>query len=394
MHRMDDRAPQDLRLGDVSRWALDPTVAHLNHGSFAALTLETQRLVEEARRQVESNPMRFYAREAYAVWDRAARAAEDFLGAPVGRIALLTNATEGTWAVLQSLDWETGDVVVTTDIGYPAVDAQVAELVRRHGVEVRRVHLPLAATDDEVVELLADAAVGARLVVVDAISSAAGWVLPTERLVPAIRATGARVLVDAAHVPGQLPVDLMALAPDYWVGNFHKWACAPRGIAALYVHRDHVDHLRPLLPSVDTLDWDYPQNQRWRGTRDVGPLLVLPEVLATATWFTSRTVCRRNHDLVRTGARHVAAALGVAPVPLPACNMALVPVPTLPGDAHVARLLQADLAELLQCEVAVTVLDEDLYLRLSAHVYNTEDDFDRLASGVEPIVATMAKRLT
>ncbi len=390
---MEDRNPQDLALGDVSRWALDPTVAHLNHGSFAGVTLETQRLVEEARRRVESNPMRFYAREAYAAVDRATRAAEDFLGAPVGRVGLVENTTQGTDLVLRSIDWKPGDVIVTTDIGYPAVDAQVRRLQQTHGVEHRAVHLPLAATDDEVVDLVAAAAEGARLVVVDAISSDAAWVLPIQRLVPAIRATGARVLIDAAHVPGHLPVDLTAMAPDYWIGNFHKWASAPRGIAALYVHRDHVEEIPPLLPSVDS-DWPYPNNLRWRGTRDLGPMLILPEVLATATWFTSRTVCRRNMDLVRTGARHVAAALGVAPVPLPRCNMALIPVPNLPGEAHCSRLLQADLAELLGVEVAVKHLDGDLYLRLSVHVYTTEDDFDRLAAGVEPIVATLAKRLT
>ncbi len=390
---MDDRAPQDLELGDLSRWALDPTVAHLNHGSFGGLTLQTQRLVEDARRRVEANPMRFYAREAYAAVDRATRAAEDFLNAPVGRVGLVENTTQGTDLVLRSIDWEPGDVIVTTDVGYPAVDAQIRQLQRRHQVEHRSVHLPLAATDDEVVDLVSAAAEGARLVVVDNISSAAAWVLPVSRLVPAIRATGARVLVDAAHVPGHLPVDLTALAPDYWVGNFHKWASSPRAVAALYVHRDHVDEMPPLLPSVDS-DWPWPNNLRWRGTRDHGPILVLPDVLMTATWFTSRNVCRRNQDLARIGARHVAAALGVSPVPLPPCNMALVPVPTLPGEAHCSRLLQADLAELLGVEVEVKHIDGDLYLRLSVHVYTTEDDFDRLAAGVEPIIATLAKRLT
>lgn len=379
--------PQTTAPGDATAWALDPDVAHLNHGSFGAVTRATQTAAAAARRHIDANPTRFFTREAPTLVDHATTATADFIGAEPGTVALVANATEATHLVLGSVDWSPGDVVVTTDHAYPAVRHQVRRLVEQRGAVERRVSLPLGAPDDDVVAAVAAAAAGARLVVVDAITSPTAWRLPVERLVPAVRATGARIMVDAAHVPGQEPARVRTLGADYWVGNLHKWACVPPSVAAVAVAPDLVATMPPPLPSsVDEERW--PASARWRGTRDLVPILLVPSVLSAAGAFATEPVRSRLVGLARRSAERVADALGVAAVSLPPCAMSLVPLPTPPSVD--TTVVQRAIAEQLDTEVAVTRLGEETFLRISAHVYVSDDDVDRLADGIGRVVGSVS----
>ncbi len=325
--------------------------------------------------------MRFFQREWADAWTRSVAAAEAFLAAPAGTVALVDNATVGIDVALRLAGLRPGDVVVTTDHGYPAVDANLAGWARRAGVVQRVVPIPLEADDDEVVRRIADAAEDARAVVVDHLASPTGRRFPVERLVPAVRERGAFVFVDGAHAPAQVPVDLGALAPDVWVGNVHKWACGPKSLALLYVHPDHHGRIDPVLPS--SLPGDgFPANAAWQGTSDPGPMLVLPEVLAAAGAFLAPEVDARLREVADAGQRLLADALGVPAPRYPTGWMRTVPVPDVPAGVEDARRLHELIARDLGVEVAVTRFAGRLHLRASTHVYTELEDHARLAGGI------------
>lgn len=364
---------------------LDAGVAHCNHGSFGAVTRKTSDAVAAARRGVEANPAGFFAREFAPAYRRAVAAATAFVGAPQGSVALTGNATEGIDLALRLAKLGPDDVVVTTAESYPAVTANVAGRCAASGARHVRVGYPLGATDDEVVAAVLAGAEAATVMVVDHIASPTGRLLPVERLVPALRARGVLTIVDGAHAPGQIPVDLASLRPDVWFGNVHKWACGPKSLAIVYVDEAHHWRTPPLLASADS-GGSFPDNAAWTGTRDPGPMLVLSQVLAAAAaWL---------HPAVRQEVASVAAgwqsalchALGVSAPLYPTAWMRCVPLPGV-GPARAARAeLAATLARDLGVEAAVTACGAQALLRLSAHVYSRGQDITPLMEGLDAVL--------
>jgi isopenicillin-N epimerase len=206
-------------------FSLDPGVAYLNHGAFGAVPIPVQRAQQRLRDEVDANPMAFYHRNlADRLAQVRARVAE-LLGSDPEGTALVANATAGTQTVLGSLGLIAGDEVLLTDHGYGAVWLQVQRLAQTTGVVARGVALPLEAGDDEIVASIVDAARPGRtrLVIVDHVTSPTARLFPVARIAAALRERGIPVLVDGAHAPGMLPLDVASLGADFWLGNLHKW---------------------------------------------------------------------------------------------------------------------------------------------------------------------------
>ena len=370
---MSPEAP--LPLGDLTRWGLDPDVIHLNHGSWAATPTAVIDAAEALRREVERDPLDFYDRRWDPLLDQVLTDVESFLGAPAGTTSLVANATEGVDLALATLRLGEGDIAVVTDHGYPAADANLDQ----RGVTRRTVRIPLGTSDDELVGKVADALVGADVLVVDHISSLSGRVAPVGRLAQVARAAEVPIVVDGAHVPGHLPVDLRSLGVDFWVGNFHKWACAPKASAAFYAAERWHDRIPAPTPSSNTAQRPaYPGNVRWQGTRDVGAWGVLHDVLQLSRWWLTDEIRGRNVALAERGAQLVADAIGSQVVEHPHAQMTLVPLQR-EGDGTNAWELRRRAADEAGIAIGVTVLRGELHLRLSAHVYNRAEDYAAVA---------------
>jgi isopenicillin-N epimerase len=283
--------------------------------------------------------------------------------------------------VLGSLDLRTGDEIVTTEHGYGAVRLAVDAACARTGAVHRTVPLPLVPTDDEVVAAITQAVTGrTRLVIVDQVTSPTARLFPVARVVAALRPNGVPVLVDAAHVPGQLPVDVADIGADFWVGNLHKWAYAPRGTALFAVAPGWRERIRPLVVSWEQ-EAGFPASVEWQGTLDYTPWLAAPTGLFTLRTLGVETVRSHNSGLADYGQRVVAAALGVdAPAGGPGLAMRIVPLPPgLATDLDSAAELRRRIADGLGFEVAVNPYRGQGLLRLSAQVYNRAEEYDRLA---------------
>ena len=383
------RPPEPIR-GARLLFSLDPTVDHLNHGSFGAMPITVQRAQQRLRDELAADPQRFYTR---GLADRIGHVRQYIaiaLGADPAGCAMVPNATTGVGIALRTVAPADGQEILTTDHGYGAVDVAVDELCRTTGAVHRKIAIALTATDDEIISAIVAALRPGRtrLVIVDQVTSPTARLFPVERIVAAVRSRtpGAALVVDGAHAPGMLEVDIDGVGADFWVGNLHKWAFTPPGCAILAV--SPVWRARVVPPTVS---WEqgagFPASLEYQGTLDYTPWLAALAGLYLLNSLDPDTVRRHNRTLVRWGQRLVGAALGVESGNLPdqdgAVSMRLVPLPatvaTTPADA---AALRQRIDDELSIEVAVNAWNGRGLLRLSGQVYNRPDEYRRLAAGL------------
>jgi isopenicillin-N epimerase len=371
-------------------FSIDPEVAYLNHGGFGAVPVPVQRAQQRLRAEMEANPTGFFSR---GLLDRIAhtrRHAARFVGADPECTALVTNVTAATQVVLNNVQVGPGDEILLTDHGYGATKMAVDWHCGRHGAAARVVSVPLDAGDDEAVAtVVAGARPGyTRLVVVDHLSSPTAKILPVARIVAQMRELGIPVFVDAAHAPAMLPLDVAATGADFWAGNMHKWAFAPRPTALLTVAASRREQIEPLIVS-----WEqpagYPRAQEFGSTLDYTAWLAAPAGLHLLQTLGLDRVRRHNVELVEYGQRVVAEALRLDPAALPnpagPAHMRLIPLPPeLDDDAATAMRLR--LAQEYRCEVAVTQWNGRRGLRIAAQIYNRPSDYDRLAAALARVL--------
>ncbi|SCG57881.1 aminotransferase class V-fold PLP-dependent enzyme [Micromonospora halophytica] len=375
-------------------FSLDPAVSHLNHGSFGAVPVNVQRTQQRLRDEMEANPLRFFTQGLVDRMTHTRRHLAAFLDADPDGTALVGNATTGVAVVLQSIGLRPGDEVLTTDHGYGAVDLSIARECRRTGAVTRALRVPLAATDEEIVQIVRDGLRPGRtrLLVVDQLTSPTARLFPVAAIVGVARERGVPVLVDGAHAPGMLPVDVTAVGADFWVGNLHKWGYAPRGTAVLVVAPPWRERIEPLVVSWEQ-DAGFPGNVEWQATLDYTSWLSAPTGLFTLRGLGLDRVRAHNAGLAAYGQRVLGEALGVAPADLPdpggpTVAMRLVPLP--PGVAttlDAARALRARIAERLAAEVSVAGWNGRGWLRLCGQVYNSPAEYERLAARLPALLA-------
>jgi isopenicillin-N epimerase len=371
-------------------WLLDREVAHCNHGSFGALPAAVLEAQDQLRRRMAANPMRWFNRELPGLVTEARAEVARFLGADPEGLALVSNVSTGVSAIVQSFPIEAGDEVLSTDHAYGAVSYALDRLCARTGARRVIASIPYESSDDEVVAgFTGRLTERTRLVVVDQVTSATARRFPVADVVRAAHLAGVPVLVDGAHAPGMLPLDVPGIGADFWVGNLHKWACAPAGTGALWVAPQWRKQM--LSPVVSWGEPDgYPGSFDSVGTDDVSAWLATPDslrVLGSLGWDRVRA---HNEALVGWAQSTVAEILGVPAAGLrhdPGLSMALVRLP--PGRADTpeqAREIQ-DYLVTLGVETAIGCWNGRSAIRLSAQVYNQPADYERLAIGVRDCLA-------
>ena len=307
----------------AARWSLDPAVAFLNHGSFGACPRDILDLQAGLRTRLEAEPVRFLTRELPLLLDAARVRLAQLLQTAPDNLAFVPNATAGINAVVRSLDFRPGDEILTTDHAYNACHCALAEAARRAGARLVVAHVPFPIDSAEAVveSVLAAVTTRTRLAMLDHVTSPTALVFPVAQLVGALAKLGVDTLVDGAHAPGMVPVELEGLRPAYYAGNCHKWLCAPKGAGFLYVRPDLQARIQPAVishgyntprPGRNTLHTRFD----WTGTLDPTPWLC---VGAAIDWCASlmpgglAALWQHNHALAGTARRLLCAALDVPP---------------------------------------------------------------------------------
>jgi isopenicillin-N epimerase len=377
-------------------FSLDPSVAYLNHGGFGAVPLAVQRAQLRLRDEMESNPHRFFTTSLFDRIGHARRHISMFLGADPESTAFVPNATAGVNIVLRSLGVKPGDEIITTDHGYGSVAIAVNDLCARTGAKHTVVPIALAATDTEIVAELSKAISDrTRLMIVDQITSATARCMPVTAIAAAARRSGVPLLVDSAHGPGTLPMPIASIGADYWVGNLHKWAFAPRPTAILSVAPHRRSRLIPNVISWSN-DAGFPENIEMGGTLDYTAWLAAPTGLYVMRTVGVDRIRTHNAALAAYGQRVVGAALGLlSPADLPQPGAATAAMRLLPLPAGVASTQEAAIhlhnriSSDLHVEVAVTIWRSRGFLRIAAQIYNHPDEYDRLAAGLPKVLRSL-----
>lgn len=375
-------------------WTLDPDVVFLNHGSFGACPRAVQAEQRRWMDRLERQPVDLLSRDLDTELRLVRERLGTLLGADADDLALVANATEGVGCVLRSLLWQRDDEVLVIDHAYNACKNSAEVELARWGGRVCEVALPFPVVEPEsIVQTIVQAMTDrTRLVMMDHITSPTGLVLPIQEIVSAVQALGVDVLVDAAHSPGHVPVDLRQLGAAYWTGNCHKWLCAPKGAAVLYVRADRQHLVRPLIISHGANRRAPGQSQfradfDWTGTRDPSAWLAMPaavEFLAGLYPGGLPELQARNHELALYARELLCQALGTtAPSPdsmVGQMASVLLPLDLRPvGGEGDSDALHVWLRRQKGIEVPVFSWQGQRLLRVSAQAYNSRRQYQHLA---------------
>lgn len=388
----------EIPAADPSLWLLDSEIIFLCHGVFGACPHHVLMVQNEWRERLERRPLQFLVRELETHVDAARECLANFAGAEADDVVFVPNATTGINTVLRSLEFKPGDELLVTDYAYNACRNALdftAERARAKTV-VARIPFPFRNQDQLVAPILERVTSRTRLAMIDHVTSQTGVVMPIARLVAALKQRGVDTLVDGAHAPGMVPLDLKKLGAAYYTGNCHKWLCAPKGAAFLHVAREKQDAIRPLTISHGA---NSPRKDRsrfliefgWQGTWDPSACLSVPEAirfigsLLPGGW---PVIMARNRALALAARKVLCASLqGEEPCPDEFIgSLAAIPLPDATPDA-LPRLplneypLQDDLREMHKIEVPIISwpAPPKRLLRISAQLYNSLPQYERLA---------------
>lgn len=383
-------------------WPLDPDLTFLNHGSYGVCPRPVIEAQARYRMQIERDPVSWFVRDQEPLLDAARDALGRLINCRGSDVAWTSNATLAIATVLRSIDWREGDEILCCDQEYMSAINEIRRLETREGVSlvVAPLAFPIGGEDEVVDRIMSRVSGRTRLAIISQITSPSAIIMPVHRLTRELRARGIEVLIDGAHAPGQIEVDLAALDPTYYVATMHKWVCAPKGAGMLYVHPEKRATVRPLALSSrahEERPWRdlYLRDFDYHGTDDYTPHICVREAIEFMGGLLPggfEELRRRNHDLVIEARGLICSTLGLTP-PLPESMcpmMATIQLPSMPESLRGKRCTFADpiqdrlvSAHRIQVPIWTNSLTGQRFCRISAQVYNKIEQYERLAEALK-----------
>tara|TARA_B100000945_G_scaffold73048_2_gene55850 strand:- start:17937 stop:19121 length:1185 start_codon:yes stop_codon:yes gene_type:complete len=376
-------------------WSFDPDVIFLNHGSFGATPNQVMEEQTRIRAHLESDPVRFFEREAFGLMNEASEKLSDFLNADSDGMTFCQNATSGVNTVLRSLTLNRGDEIIIPNHSYQACWNAIDFVASRWGAKVVVVDLPFRCdSEEEIIEPLLGAITPRTvLAMIDTVTSPTGLRMPFEKLVEEFQLRGVDVLLDAAHGPGIVPMDLAKLDVAWVTGNCHKWLCSPKGSAFLHIREDKKKETKPLtishghsadLSSQEKFRFEFD----WQGTRDLTAILCIPKSIETLKSIVSGgfdEIMEHNNSLALKARNLLCESLGTDP-PTPDSMISAMATIDLPGTYSGGADIMGDpLHNKLLDEFSIQVPvfpwphHKMRYFRISAYLYNAIEEYEYLA---------------
>lgn len=376
-------------------WMLDPDVTFLNHGSFGACPIAVLQVQQDFRNRLERQPLRFLGRDFEELLDQARNALGAFVGASSEELVFVPNATTGVNAVLRSLTFSPTDELLTISQEYNACRNALDFVAARSGatVVVADVPFPIQSPTQVIEAVLSKVTARTRLALIDHVVSQTGLVFPIAQLVQALSERGIETLIDGAHAPGMVDVNLTQLGATYYSSTCHKWLCAPKGAAFLYVKKEKQEEIRPLTISHGA---NSPRRDRskfqlefdWMGTDDPTAYLTVPSAiefmgsLLPGGWEELRAQNRAKAISART---RLCEMLNVVP-PCPDEMIGALATVPLPDGSYIE--LQDALLEKFKIEVPIVPFPQapQRLVRISAQIYNTTEQYEYLGKSLLTLI--------
>ena len=386
-------------------WGLDSNTVFLNHGSFGATPIAVLDEQDRIRRLMERDPVHFVERLSHEMWQDSINELSKFLNADSGGMSFVANATTGVNTILRSLNLSKGDEIIVPDHAYQACRNAIDFVTERSGARTVVIRIPFRIDDesdiiDPIVSAINDKTV---LAMIDTVSSPTGIRMPFEKLVGLIQERGVDVLVDAAHGPGIVPLNIRKLNAAYITGNCHKWICTPKGSAFLHIRDDRREGVKPLtighgyssdLPSAEKFRMEFD----WTGTRDPSPWLCIPFAISHIGGLINggwEKIMNKNHEMAIFGRDILCEALDISP-PTPDSMVSSMSSVEFPWDEDVGPApidgdpIHNTLFDEYRIQVPVISWPNHnrKYLRISAQIYNSKEDYEYLSDSLISILGS------
>lgn len=385
--------PPSLR----SLFLLDPDIVFLNHGSFGACPRPVFEAYQRLQLELERHPVEFLGRRINGLMAGARTLLAAYLGCAADEVVYFPNPTTAFNMVARSQRLQAGDDVLATDHEYGAMDRTWRFLAMQRGFQYIRRPVPLPVTTAEafVEQFWAGVTENTRVIFISHIASPTALIFPIQTICRRARQAGILTVIDGAHAPGQIPLNLAELGADVYTGAAHKWLMAPKGSAFLYARHEIQALLEPLVVS-----WGWESDQpsgskfidvhEWQGTRDMAAFLATPAAIrfqAEHNWDRVRVDC---HQLLREARSRIDKLTGLEPIcpdsPEWYAQLATVRLPLKDFSGPALKAFQTRLYAEHHIEVPVLVWNNQPMLRISVQGYNTQADMDALVSALEQML--------
>ncbi|MBN2045208.1 MAG: aminotransferase class V-fold PLP-dependent enzyme [Anaerolineales bacterium] len=374
---------------------LDPEITFLNHGSFGATPKPVWDVYLAWQARLERQPVKFMARELSGELKKARRVLGQYLNADADDLVFIPNATFGVNLVARSLDLKPDDEILMTDHEYGACENVWEFLSTKKGFKAIRqpIRLPLRSPQQVAEQFWQGVTSRTRAIFISHITSPTAIRLPVELICRYARAAGIMTIIDGAHAPGQIAVDLEAIDPDFYLGNCHKWMMSPKGAGFLYTRKAAQPQVEPLVVS-----WGWGENAsystgsryidrlEWCGTKDPSAYLSVPAAIsfqAEHAWPKVQSCCQ---EILSEAIDRLNFLTGLETIYLPECEpFVQMAVARLPGAVDLVELKQA-LDQQYRVEVPCIQWGEEKFIRVSVQGYNTPSDIDLLVTALESLL--------
>jgi isopenicillin-N epimerase len=390
----------------TEHFRLDPGIVYLNHGSFGACPNQVIEAQQRHRDRVEGDAMQFYLYDLWEMVDRSRDALGALIGASARDLVFVNNATTAVATVLHNLKLDAGDELIVTNYDYPACINNFMFATDRAGAKVVTAQLPWDGMDEDSVvdSIMSKVTDRTKLVLLSLITSATAVRLPVERLIRELAGRGVETLLDAAHGPGCVAMDVDAWGAAYTTGNGHKWLCSPKGVAFLHVRKDLQEGFRPLVLSnhAQTLEVSSARTKRtamnhefdYMGTDDRSAVLSIADSIAFLEWILPGgidAVMEHNHRLCLEARDVLCEILGTEPVVPESMIGALAVIDVRSGSMEPRELRERLFAE-HRIETMIVPspnggpTGSELMVRVSPQVYNSVEQYVYLGESILRVI--------
>ena len=372
-------------------YLLDPDITFLNHGSFGACPKPVFDAYQNWQRKLENQPVQFMAIDVYEHLALARNKLGAFIGCDGDDLFFIPNATTAVNTIIRSLDLGPGDEVLSTNHEYGSLIRAWEWVAKEKGFHFiqHEFPLPLKTHEDFIEDFWESVTANTRFIFVSHITSSTGLIFPAEEICSRARKDGILTIIDGAHVPGQLALDITAMDPDVYTGACHKWLSAPKGSTFLYVKNDLQSLIKPLIISWGEAGDDpgpsqFLKDNQYQGTRDPSAFLAVPAAIdfqKEHNWNTVKKSCRELNRRTRDRAYKI---IHTDPI-CPNTEEWLVQMASVEVDVNNEQALKDTLLETYKIEIPLFTWQEKTLLRFSFNAYNDEHDADVLIGALKEI---------
>jgi len=377
-----------------SQFLLDPNITFLNHGSFGACPKPIFEEFQRFQLELETEPVDFIVRRQPKYLRAARESLSKFIGCNAGDLFFTSNPTFAINVIMRSIRLNEGDEILSTNHEYGAMDRTWNFYCRKTGAKYIRqnISLPITSKEQIIEEFWKGYNSNTKVVFLNQISSSTALIFPVKEICDKAQQLGLITIVDGAHIPGHIDLDITELNPDYYTGTLHKWMLAPKGSSFLYVKPEFQADLEPLVvswgyESIAPGESQFLDYHELQGTRDVSAFLCTPKVVSFLEKNNWKEVSKSCKHLVLKNYQRFCDLVGTQPL-CPVTEQFLGQMASIRINTDKPAELKNMLYDKYKIQIPVMPLNGNFYIRFSINAYNQQDDLDKLYYALEEIIKT------